>query len=53
LIKATPNGLRLRDITALEALADGMHRPAGDDSAVYAPTKSARAPTLAGTYKAA
>ena len=53
LIKATASGLQLRDIIALEALADGMHRPAGDDSAVYAPTKSARAPTLAGTYIAA
>ena len=53
LIKATANGLRLRDITALEALADGVHRPAGDSGAAYAPTKSVRAPTLAGTYKAA
>jgi CRP/FNR family transcriptional regulator len=53
LIKATADGLRLRDIAALEVLADGMHRPAGDDSAVYTPTKSARAPALAGTYKAA
>ncbi|MGZ5919249.1 MAG: hypothetical protein ACXWJV_05565, partial [Hyphomicrobium sp.] len=53
LIKATPNGLRLRDITALEALADGVHRPAGDSGAAYAPTKSGRGPTLAGTYKAA
>ena len=53
LIKATTNGLLLRDVTALEALADGVHRPAGDSGAAYVPTKAALGPALAGTYKAA
>jgi CRP/FNR family transcriptional regulator, anaerobic regulatory protein len=40
LITATANGLRLQDIAVLEALADGVQRPAGDSNAAYAPTKS-------------
>jgi len=53
LIKATGEGLRLRDIAALEALADGMRRPAGDGNLAYASTKPAHAPKLASAYKAA
>jgi CRP/FNR family transcriptional regulator len=53
LIKATVEGLRLCDIAALEALADGMRRPAGDWNVACAPTKPARAPKLTGAYKAA
>jgi CRP/FNR family transcriptional regulator, anaerobic regulatory protein len=53
LIKATAEGLRLRDIAGLEALADGMHYPAADGNAAYVPTRQARVPKLAGAYKAA
>jgi CRP/FNR family transcriptional regulator, anaerobic regulatory protein len=52
LVEATADGLRLTDIAALEALADGV-RPAGDESVAGPQTKPARPPKLLPTYIAA
>ena len=51
-VEATAEGLRLTDIAALEALADGL-RPAGDESGARVQAKPALPPKLAQAYIAA
>jgi len=54
LIEAAPEGLRLKDIAALEALADGMHAASGGSQSVAkAQEKPVRTPKLTPAYKAA
>jgi CRP/FNR family transcriptional regulator len=52
LIEAAPEGLRLKDIAALEALADGMHA-AGSQSVANAQEKAVRTRQPTPAYKAA